>query len=165
MDSRSLEIIRVLFPMPDVEEVGEGAPFYDQAEWTARRQVEVEQELVEVKERCDGGSPRFDPLLYKLKRLADERSRLDTQIRDLIVYARNFVGPRPYALAALAEHSGMSLSGVRLISQDAGRMERIAQSIGKPDNSGRMHPVDRQDIEMTVSDGLAEFRKARDTPR
>jgi hypothetical protein len=54
-----------------------------------------------------------DPLLAALSDAAHRKRRADHQMRLLLAYAREFVQPRPYRLADLAQAAGMSLSGIR----------------------------------------------------
>ena len=42
----------------------------------------------------------------------------ELEMRRLIAYAREFVRPRPYTLADLAEAAGMSISGIRTAYDD-----------------------------------------------
>jgi hypothetical protein len=43
-----------------------------------------------------------DPLLAELGRMRQERDACERRMRQLVAYGREFVGPRPYPLAALA---------------------------------------------------------------
>lgn len=55
-----------------------------------------------------------DPLLAEIGNVQAERAELDRQLRRLVAYAREFVGPRPYPLATLATAAGLgSHSSVR----------------------------------------------------
>lgn len=54
-----------------------------------------------------------DPLLTALKDARRRKEEVETDIRALIAYGREFVRPRAYPLSLLAEAAGMSLSGVR----------------------------------------------------
>ncbi len=54
-----------------------------------------------------------DPLLIALAEARQRRQQADRETRLLLAYAREFVSPRPYRLADLAEAAGMSISGVR----------------------------------------------------
>lgn len=56
----------------------------------------------------------IDPLLSEIEKVRQERSRIDRQLRMLIAYGREFVGPRPYPLNTLAAAAGLgSHSSVR----------------------------------------------------
>ncbi|MET7334214.1 hypothetical protein [Nonomuraea sp. NPDC005650] len=59
---------------------------------------------------------RSDPLLDKLQELSALKREIDTQIELLVAYSRHFVWPRPYQLARIAEAAGLSISGVRAMS-------------------------------------------------
>lgn len=54
-----------------------------------------------------------DPVLARLRDARRRRDEADRDIRLLLAFAREFVTPRPYRLADLAEAAGMSISGVR----------------------------------------------------
>ncbi len=54
----------------------------------------------------DGGD--VDPVLAEIRKTRRARSAADQRLRQLIAYAREFTGPRPYALAGLAEAAGLA---------------------------------------------------------
>jgi AraC-like DNA-binding protein len=54
-----------------------------------------------------------DPVLSRLRAVRRQQLAAERHMRLLLAYAREFIGPRPYSLAALAEAAGMSISGVR----------------------------------------------------
>ncbi|GAB7109005.1 hypothetical protein JCM4814A_73190 [Streptomyces phaeofaciens JCM 4814] len=72
--------------------------------------------------------------LSQLAALRDARDQLDQQIRAHLAYGREFVGPRPYTLASLADAAGLSISGVRTAYTDADR-DAVAQALGRPPRS------------------------------
>jgi len=74
----------------------------------------------------DGG---VDPVLAQLAALRRRQLAAERHMRLLLAYAREFVGPRPYPLAALAEASGMSISGVRT-AYDEDEVAEVAQVTG-----------------------------------
>ncbi|MFI6503500.1 hypothetical protein [Nonomuraea typhae] len=159
MDSIISDIIRVLHQWPDEPETGKDLTFFERLHQASQGRTRLEQELIEAKEAHEGAPP-FDPLLYKLTQLVRAREQIDEQIRDLFVYARHFVRPRPYPLAVLAKASGMSASGIRLSSGTEGRMREIARNIGRSDNSGCITPPKNRAME-ELADALAEYRNVR----
>jgi hypothetical protein len=54
-----------------------------------------------------------DPLLAEIRKARRRKLRAEQDLRTLIAYGREFVKPRPYRLADLAEAAGISVSGVR----------------------------------------------------
>ena len=54
-----------------------------------------------------------DPLLSAIRVARYRKQQAEQDLRLLIAYGREFVRPRPYRLADLAEAAGMSVSGVR----------------------------------------------------
>lgn len=71
----------------------------------------------------------IDPLLAELAAMRRQQLAAERQMRLLIAYAREFVGPRPYPLAALAEAAGMSISGVRTAYADD-EIDEVARVTG-----------------------------------
>jgi hypothetical protein len=59
-------------------------------------------------------NPNLDPLLAALTAARHAKEEAEQRIRELLAYGREFVRPRPYTLAVLAEAAGMSISGVRI---------------------------------------------------
>lgn len=59
-----------------------------------------------------------DPVLSCLRAVRRQQLAAERHMRLLLAYAREFVNPRPYSLAALAEAAGMSISGVRTAYDD-----------------------------------------------
>lgn len=54
-----------------------------------------------------------DPVLVSIFEERRAMLRHEATMRALLAYAREFTKPRPYTLGALAEASGMSISGIR----------------------------------------------------
>ncbi|MFC7342039.1 hypothetical protein [Saccharopolyspora griseoalba] len=72
----------------------------------------------------------IDPLLTEIEMVRKERSKLDHQLRMLIAYGREFVGPRPYPLNTLATAAGLgSHSSVRTF-YDEDEIEAVAAITG-----------------------------------
>lgn len=70
-----------------------------------------------------------DPLLTTLAGLRRQRLELDSAIRRLLAYGREFVRPRPYRLVDLADAAGMSISGVRT-AYDADDVAQVTAATG-----------------------------------
>ena len=84
------------------------------------------QQVWQMEVAWDGG---VDPVLAQLAALRRRQLAAERHMRLLLAYAREFVGPRPYPLAALAEASGMSISGVRT-AYDEDEVAEVAQVTG-----------------------------------
>ncbi|MFJ5157066.1 hypothetical protein ACIQCF_37150 [Streptomyces sp. NPDC088353] len=80
-----------------------------------------------------------DPLLIALGNARAAREAADREIRHLLAYGREFHGRRPYGLDALAEASGMSISGVRT-AYTGREIDAVARSIGRMPDSRRARP-------------------------
>ena len=61
----------------------------------------------------EGRAVRGDTLLAALTDARRRRDQADRDMRLLLAYAREIITPRPYRLAALAEVTGRSISGIR----------------------------------------------------
>lgn len=71
-----------------------------------------------------------DPLLTEIERVRKQRAELDKQLRELIAYGREFVGPRPYPLNTLANAAGLgSHSSVRTFYGEA-EIEAVIKRTG-----------------------------------
>lgn len=72
----------------------------------------------------------LDPLLTEIERVRKKRAKVDQQLRELIAYGREFVGPRPYPLNTLATAAGLgSHSSVRTFYGEA-EIESVATITG-----------------------------------
>lgn len=49
----------------------------------------------------------LDPLLLEIEQVRAAREDADRRLRQLVAYGREFTGPRPYPLAALAQAAGL----------------------------------------------------------
>ncbi|MFI6294839.1 hypothetical protein ACIBEJ_24835 [Nonomuraea sp. NPDC050790] len=164
MDSTISDIVRILHQMPDGER---GFTYYEQFAQITTNRILEEQGLHDAQEAPKDDKTSFDAVIYKLDQLSRQKALIDDQIRHLITYARNFVRPRPYQLAVLAQASRISISGVRLISNDPARMYNIARSIQRPDISGTVVPPDEGIADTGTPGRDAWFRKnlgAEETP-
>ncbi|MDG4756197.1 MULTISPECIES: hypothetical protein [Micromonospora] len=90
-----------------------------------------------------------DPLLAALASARRARERAEAQIRHLVAYGREFVQPRPYTLADLAEASGMSVSGVRT-GYDHHDVDAVAEATGA-------RPRDWRATDRTDNDAIREL--------
>jgi hypothetical protein len=102
------DIAAIQYPMPPPLE----DPQYDEYDLAV---AEVDAERAEAAERLRlaWDEDDADPLLTALAEARRARERVDAVIRQLVAYGREFVQPRPYTLADLAEATGMSISGIR----------------------------------------------------
>ncbi|MBB3733730.1 hypothetical protein [Nonomuraea dietziae] len=155
MEEIRRDVVRILHRLPDVSVTGEGFAFYQLTDQALDRRDEEERDLLEAEKSAD---THFDPLLYKLRQLSAERSRIDDQIRHLVTYARSFVRPRPYQLSILADAAKCSISGIRLISSNSKYKSEIARNIGKSDVTGQFSPPCEDALGDAMSDALAEHR-------
>jgi hypothetical protein len=77
-----------------------------------------------------------DPLLVALRQTRRRREAAESEIRQLLAYGREFMGPRPYRLVDLATASGMSISGVRT-AYDRADVDRVEGLIGRRSRNWR----------------------------
>lgn len=71
-----------------------------------------------------------DPVLASLRAARARMLAAELEMRQLIAYAREFVRPRPYTLADLAEAAGMSISGIRT-AYDNDEISFVTSAIGQ----------------------------------
>jgi hypothetical protein len=93
-------------PDPDSDVPEDG---YRHECWQVQQAREEEIEYLRVNAE-EGG---IDPLLGALSAARRAKELAEERIRQLVAYGREFIQPRPYTLADLAEAAGMSISGVR----------------------------------------------------
>src|SRR5437899_2077727 len=102
------EVAAILHPLASADDAGA----HEHGQVEDERRVEAEQlELSWV----HGGE---DPVLTSLRAARARMLAAELEMRRLIAYAREFVRPRPYTLADLAEAAGMSISGIRTAYDD-----------------------------------------------
>ncbi|MFB6755723.1 hypothetical protein ACFCX6_32955 [Streptomyces sp. NPDC056353] len=77
-----------------------------------------------------------DPLLLALEDLKAQKHAVDTRIRQLLAYGREFHGSRPYGLQELARAAGYSFSGVRTAYSET-EIDQVATQIGREPNRPR----------------------------
>lgn len=82
-----------------------------------------------------------DPLLAGVRSARLRKLQAEQEIRNLITYAREFIGPKPYKLVELAEAAGLSISGVR-IAYEQDDIAQVAEAINRP--IGIQRPVRTQ---------------------
>ncbi|MCP2346945.1 hypothetical protein [Nonomuraea roseoviolacea] len=141
MEEITNDVVRLLHRIPNRVELDDDIAFYQLTALVLERR---EEEIRSLQQQSDPNVP-FDPLLHKLRELSSLRREIEEQIRLLVTYSRHFVRPRPYPLAALAEATGLSVSGVRLMSNSDREKEEIVRNIGKPDASGQFVPARHSD--------------------
>lgn len=91
-------------PLPtSPEQVDPPEAFDDAVQETLARRIEYADNL-----RAGWDAADQDPLLGEIRKFARRRSELDRDLRQLVAYGREFVRPRPYTLAKLAEAAGLA---------------------------------------------------------
>jgi hypothetical protein len=112
------EVAAILHPFASADEEG----LQDRVD--EERRVEAEQlELSWI----HGGE---DPVLASLSAARARMVAAELEMRRLIAYAREFVRPRPYTLADLAEAAGMSISGIRT-AYDDDEIDFVTSALGQ----------------------------------
>ncbi|MET7489366.1 winged helix-turn-helix domain-containing protein [Streptomyces sp. NPDC005538] len=71
-----------------------------------------------------------DPLLVALSEAHWRRRQADHEVRRLLAFGREFVRPRPYELAVLAEAGGLSASGAKT-AYKAHHVAEVAAALGR----------------------------------
>lgn len=90
--------------------------------------------------RWDETDGAGDPVLDAIDTARRQQLEAEARLRLLLAYAREFVEPRPYTLADLAAHAGMSISGVRTAYDTDDEVHQVAERTGlRP----RRRPNDR----------------------
>lgn len=105
----------------------------------AREEAEQARENYAFALEAQCGELQEDPLLIALGNARAAREAADREIRHLLAYGREFHGRRPYGLDALAEASGMSISGVRT-AYTGREIDAVARQIGRKPDSRRARP-------------------------
>jgi hypothetical protein len=128
------EVIAIQLPMP-----AEGAvPDEVLSESRAAVLEEREKARRNYELAWDEAGPEAagDPLLVALGQARRRREAAESEIRQLLAYGREFMGPRPYRLADLAAAAGMSISGVRT-AYDHADVDRVEGLIGRRSRNWR----------------------------
>ncbi|WFB05605.1 hypothetical protein LRS74_00150 [Streptomyces sp. LX-29] len=133
------DIAAIRTPLPRPGEVTPEECFDD-----AREQAEAAraEDAAALEAQCDGLEE--DALLLALGNARARREAADREIRHLLAYGREFHGRRAYGLDALAEASGMSISGVRT-AYTPHEIDAVARQIGRAPDSRRARPPARAD--------------------
>lgn len=121
-----VDVAAILNPLPEPQEADRGIDdsFQEAAEAaTAERLATVERLRLAWEEG------EVDPVLDAVAAARRVRERAEEEIRQLLAYGREFVSPRPYTLAELAEAAGMSISGART-AYDHQDVEAVAHLTG-----------------------------------
>lgn len=84
------------------EEVSPPESFDDAVDQIRQRRHDYAENL---RAAWDGAD--IDPLISEIEKVRRRRHEVDRQLRELVAYGREFVGPRPYALASLAQAAGL----------------------------------------------------------
>ncbi|MEV4896547.1 hypothetical protein AB0K48_45025 [Nonomuraea sp. NPDC055795] len=125
------ELAKILLPAPSIAE-GEEHEAYEARRADVRRQrIDLELSLI-----ADGTAlASDDPLLAKLLDLTAKKREIQTQIRLIIAYGREFTRPQPYPLRVLAHAADMSISGIRTAYTPVD-LQTIASRIRRRDTKG-----------------------------
>ncbi|MEU1813247.1 hypothetical protein [Micromonospora aurantiaca (nom. illeg.)] len=131
--------------MPVVPATDDDLDGYD----AARQQADDERRQTADQLWTGWEEAAVDPLLAALAAARRAKERAETQIRHLVAYGREFVQPRPYTLADLAEAAGMSVSGVRT-GYDHHDVDAVAEATGA-------RPRDWRATDHTDHDAICEL--------
>lgn len=120
------EIAAILHPMPGPGQVP------DDVLDDVRTQVEDARERAAfgLEAAWDDRRDDTEPLLAAIAAARRQKEEAEADIRRLVAYGREFVRPRPYRLADLAEAAGMSISGVRT-AYAHGEVADVEQAISR----------------------------------
>uniref|UniRef100_J1RVA8 Uncharacterized protein n=1 Tax=Streptomyces auratus AGR0001 TaxID=1160718 RepID=J1RVA8_9ACTN len=102
------DIAAIRYPLPAPGSVTPADLYFDACEQAERLRAEEAERLEAASEGLDA-----DPLLLALEDAKGRKAAADAEIRRLLAYGREFHGTRPYRLDALAQASGMTISGIR----------------------------------------------------
>lgn len=128
------DIAAIHIPLPTPGSVTPEDCFPDALEQALRDRQEYAGSLEAM---CD--DLEEDPLLVALGNARARKEAAETEIRELLAYAREFLGARPYKLEPLAEASGMSVSGIRTAYKD-GEIDAVTLQVGRKPDSRRTRP-------------------------
>jgi AraC-like DNA-binding protein len=120
MRSNSLTLLAaVVHPLPEPLKP-EHDPGRDHDGWSAAAD-DVMRDRADAEANWEAALDAIDadPVLGEIAAARRQIDEAEHQLRLLLAYAREFVGPRPYTLADVAEAAGMSVSGVRTAYNDA----------------------------------------------
>lgn len=80
--------------------------------------------------RCAWEAEDLDPLLTEIEHVRRQRDEIDQQLRRLIAYGREFVGPRSYPLATLAKAAGLRSHSSARTFYGTAEVDAVAQVTG-----------------------------------
>lgn len=106
------DVVNLTYPMPDPPD-GDADENERDGHWAWSQEVEAQRRALEAQLRPAWEEADADPLIRQLGSIRREMDDLEEQLRRLLAYGREFVGPRPYTLDQLAGPARMSISGVR----------------------------------------------------
>lgn len=101
------QVAAIVVPWPERADDNDDY-FNDLCETVVRERMELADTL-----RASWEEGEQDPVLVSILEERRAMLRHEETMRALLAYAREFTKPRPYTLGALAEASGMSISGIR----------------------------------------------------
>ncbi|MEW2493765.1 hypothetical protein AB0942_09480 [Streptomyces nodosus] len=126
------ELAALRHPMPEPDTVTPEDCYADACE-----QVEEQRKNDALGLEAASQELRTDPLLLALDDLKTQKEAVDTRIRQLLAWGREFHGSRPYGLEELARRAGYSPSGVRTAYGET-EIRQVATQIGRePDRPRR----------------------------
>ncbi|MGV9894160.1 hypothetical protein [Streptomyces tendae] len=122
------ELAALRNPLPEPGSVAPEDCYADACEQVGEQRKE---DAVRLEAASDG--LETDPLLLALEDLKARKETIDTQIRQMLAYGREFHGNRPYGLQELANAAGYSFSGVRTAYGET-EIRQVAAQIGRQPN-------------------------------
>jgi|UniRef100_UPI003F490C92 hypothetical protein len=139
------DLARLLHRLPERPQSVKSARF-DREDVEARRENERR-----AFEKAYPPPIHSEPLLDKLRELSAKKREIDTQIELLVTYSRHFLRPRPYQLVRIAEATGLSISGVRTMSNRKRTREEVARNLERSDIRGSVSPVTKPGLEESLA--------------
>ncbi|NBM15441.1 hypothetical protein [Streptomyces sp. GC420] len=125
------ELAALRHPMPEPGTVTPEDSYADACDQVAEQR---KRDVLHLEGASD--SLGTDPLLLALDDLKVQKEAVDTQIRRLLAYGREFHGSRPYGLEELARRAGYSVSGVRTAYGEK-EIKQVTAQIGREPNRPR----------------------------
>ncbi|MFF3547499.1 hypothetical protein ACFYXD_37420 [Streptomyces platensis] len=122
------DIAAIRYPLPPPGSVTPADLYFDACEQAERLRMEEAERLEAASEGLDA-----DPLLLALEDARARKAAADSEIRRLLAYGREFHGARPYRLDALAQASGMTISGIRT-AYGTGEIEEVEHEVRRESN-------------------------------
>jgi hypothetical protein len=125
------ELAALRHPMPEPGTVTPEDCYPDACE-----QVEEQRKNDAFGLEAAGQELQTDPLLLALDDLKTQKEAVDNRIRQLLAYAREFQGSRPYGLEELARRARYSTFGVRTAYGET-EIRQVVTQIGREPNRPR----------------------------